>query len=96
MTFGVNESKILDFIRSAVPSVGEVVFVQPLLHRVEPVDPLAWAFRLVFCSDDEGLTAERTESFLTGCQSKAGLVHWRRCARHAALTPVAMERGIVG
>lgn len=27
MAFGVNESKIFDFIRSAVSSVGEVVFM---------------------------------------------------------------------
>lgn len=44
VAFGVNESKILDFIRSAVSSVGEMVYVQPLLHRVEPADPIAWVF----------------------------------------------------
>lgn len=51
---------------------------ESLFHSVEPVDPLAWAFRLILRTSDECLTAEWTETFLAGCQSKTAPVHRRR------------------
>lgn len=38
-----------------MPPVGEVVFMQPLLHRVEPIDPFAWSVGLEFRAGDERL-----------------------------------------
>lgn len=81
-------------IRHAAGS--EVVFVQPILHRVEPFDPLAWAVGLVLRADDERLTTQRTDSLLAGCQGAADLVHRWRCARLVALTPEVTESRVVG
>ncbi|MCX4461276.1 hypothetical protein OOK58_00915 [Streptomyces sp. NBC_01728] len=58
MAVGVYETKVRSAVRSAIAPVNEVMLVEHLLRGREPFDPLAWAVRFVFGSDDQGLTAQ--------------------------------------